>query len=135
MLLSARFLNQVSSVNGFEYAANAQWTEGDTVSLYFQLIDASLDRPAQGFVPAGRRYMPAAGATLNATITNIDDSVQITRTAVQPYALDPSIWRVDILSTDKIRGTCDLVLALREGLVSTNSRVVGGVLISPTGAL
>jgi hypothetical protein len=135
MLLSARFLNQVSSVNAFEYASNAQWTEGDTVSLFFQLIDSTVDRQAQGFVPAGRRYMPAAGATLQATLTNIDDSIQIVRSAVQPFVLDPSIWRVDVLSSDKIRGTCDLVLALREGSVSTNARIVGGVLISPTAAL
>jgi len=131
MLLSARFLNQVSSVNSFEYASNAQWTAGDTVSLYIQLVDLTLDRAVQGYMPAGRRYMPADGATLQVTLTNIDDAVQIQRFAVQPFANDPSIWRVDILSTDPIQGTCDVLLALVEGSNKTNGRVVGGVLISP----
>lgn len=135
MLLSARFLNQVSSVNAFEYVSNAQWTAGDTVTLYFQLIDLNLDKPVQGFQPAGRRYMPAAGATLSVKLDNINDAIAVTRSATQPYPQDSSIWAVQILSTDTIRGTCDLVLNLTESAVKTSGRVVAGVLISTTGCL
>lgn len=135
MLLSARFLNQVASVNSFEYADNAQWTAGDTVTLYFQLADLTLDRPSGGYFPAGRRYMPASGATLNVTLANVDTAVQLVRAATQPYpTTDPSIWSVSVLATDLIRGTCDLVLNLREGSTLTSGRVVAGVLISTSGA-
>jgi hypothetical protein len=136
MLLSARFLTQVSSVNAFNYADNAQWTAGDTVTFYFQLVDLTLDRPAQGFFPAGRRYMPAVGATLTVTLSNIDTAVQIAnRSATQAFpTTDPSIWSVTILNSDLIRGTCDLVLTLREGANTTTGRVSAGVLISTSGA-
>lgn len=135
MLLSARFLNQVSSVNDYDYTDNAQWTAGDVVSLYFQLVNLTLDRPAQGFFPSGRRYVPATGATLTVTLVNIDDAVQIVRSASQPFpTTDPSIWRLDVLASDTIRGTCDVVLALTEGSVRTSGRVTGGVLISSPGA-
>jgi len=135
MLLSARFLNQVSSVNVFDYVDSAQWTAGDTVSLYIQLVDLSVNLPSKGYFPAGKRYMPAVGATLSVTLSNINDAVQLVRSAVQPYpTTDPSIWRIDILSSDTIRGTCDVVLALSEGANKTSGRISSGVLIASSGA-
>jgi len=114
MLLSARILEDVASVNSFEYAAQANWTEGDSLTLYIQLIDASLNTSRQGFEPVGRRYMPPAGSTLVVKLENIDDSKVVTRNAVQPFPEDASIWAIPILPTDKVRGAPQMRLILTE---------------------
>jgi hypothetical protein len=135
MLLSARFLNDVANVNSFEYALVAEFTEGDPASVYFQLIDASLDKAIDGFVPSGRRYVPASGATLQVTVESIDDSKEIVRLATQPFANDGSIWKVDFLATDKIRGTANLRLRLTEGAVVRTGLVKSGLRIHSTTCL
>lgn len=135
MLLSARMLYNVSSVNQFSWTDVVEFTQGDSYDIYFQLIDANLDKPVYGFKPAGRRYMPAVGATLTVRLDNIDDAVAISRPAVQPFAQDPSIWKVSVLATDKIVGTCALVLTLNESGKVTSGRVQAAVLIDSTGTL
>lgn len=135
MLLSARFLNDVANVNSFEYALVAEFTEGDPASVYFQLIDASLDKAIDGFVPSGRRYVPAAGATLQVTVESIDDAKEIVRLATQPFASDGSIWKVDFLATDKIRGTANMRLRLTEGAVVRTGLVKSGLRIHSTTCL
>jgi hypothetical protein len=135
MLLAARMLNDVASVNAYEVAEQVEFTQGDTVDVYFQLIDASLDKAVKGFVPGGRRYMPAAGATLSVKLDNIDDNVAVTRSAVQPFANDPSIWKLPVLSTDRIIGTCALVLTLTEAGKVTRGRVEAAVQIVGQGNL
>lgn len=117
MLLSVRPLNNVVGVNDFESVDHLEFTEGDGPSLYFQLIDLSKDRSEQGFLPAGRRYMPATGATLQVTFDNLDDAKVTTKTATQPFSGDPSIWRVDLMSTDPVSGTVRAKFALTEGVV------------------
>ena len=114
MLLSARILRDCVNVNSFEYADSAQFTKGDEVDVYIQLIDASLDTSSENFLPPGRRYMPATGATLQVVIENIDDAKKITRNATQPFT-DPSIWKISFFSTDAIEGTSNLRLTLTEG--------------------
>lgn len=131
MLLSARMLNAVSGVNAFEYAEAAQFNQGDTVNVYFQLIDASLDTAMKGFSPSGRRFMPAVGATLSATLTNINDAKQVVRAAVQAFpTADPSIWYVALTAADTISGTCDLIVKLTQGGIVTTGRLPAAVLIA-----
>jgi len=127
MLLSARVLNDVASANSFEYADEAKWTEGDPVTLYIQLTDASLDTAMAGFQPPGRRYLPATGATLTVQLQNIDDSKVITRTATQPFAGDGSIWSVQILSTDAIHGSPQMLLTLVEPTRTIKGLVKGAI--------
>lgn len=115
MLLSARPLKDVSSVNSWEVTDSFSFTKGDTVDVYFSLVDASLDTASENFLPPGRRYMPATGATLVAVVENLDDAIKITRTATQPFASDPSIWKISFLSSDTIEGTANLRLTLTEG--------------------
>ncbi len=43
MLLSARWLINVASVNDWDYADKVEFSEGDPVSVYFQLTDLSRD--------------------------------------------------------------------------------------------
>lgn len=131
MLLSALMLKDVQSVNSYEPDTELSWTEGDALDVNFQLIDISLDRGNQGFYPEGRRYVPAVGATLSCVIENIDDAKKVTRQAVQPFANDGSIWRLQILSSDAIRGTPQLRLTLTEGSKVTRGLVRMALKIHP----
>lgn len=117
MLLSGRVLTDVASVNNFGYGEVFEFTEGDTISLNFQLIDVSVDKDLR---PPGRRFIPAAGATLQAVVHNLSAAKTITRFATQPFAQDGSIWRLDILPTDIIKGTGSIKLTLNEsGKITT----------------
>lgn len=130
MLLSCVMLSNVCGVNGFDYAGPAEFSEGDTPTLYLQLIDLSQNRATAGFVPPGRRYIPSVGATLMVTLDNIDSAKKVVRAATQPYAQDPSIWSVPILSTDSIKGTVTLRLQLTEGVKVTNGTLKAAVLVA-----
>lgn len=131
MLLSARFLNAVANVNSFEYANVAEWVAGNALTLYFQLIDDSLDRADQGFKPAGRRYMPPDDSTLTVLFGSVDDAKKVTRTATQPFSNDPSIWAVSILATDPIAGTVPVTLTLTEGAEVKKGFIQAGVRVRP----
>jgi len=116
MHLGCRILDNVVDVNTFDHADSSEWVEGDTVTLYLQLVDESKDSYLKGFHPGGRRYMPATGATLEVTLDSIDDALRVVRAANQPFpTTDPSIWAVPILTTDTVRGTVNLRLTLTEG--------------------
>lgn len=123
MRLSARMLDSVAGVNNFNYAQTVELTEGDSPTVYFQLIDASQDRADKGFVPAGRRYMPASGATLTVVLGNIDDARKVTKSCTQPYASDPSIWSFQLLASDTVRGTVNMTLTLTESSKVTKGLV------------
>ena len=114
MLLSARPLNDVASVNSWEHTDEATWYEGDATYVYLQLLDASLDTDQRGYHPPGRRYMPPALSTMTVQIQNIDTNKVITRTATQPFPEDASIWRIQILATDAVHGAPQLLLTLTE---------------------
>jgi hypothetical protein len=123
MLLSARVLKNLTTVNSFEHDETVQWMEGDSLTLHIQLLDAELDTDHEGFYPPGRRYMPVATSTLTVVLENVDDARKVTRVATQPYAtLDPSIWAVTILATDLVRGAPQIRLTLVEP-----SRTIRGV--------
>jgi len=123
MLLSARALEHVSDVNNFDYSTQIHCTEGDAPTIYLQLIDLSQDRVDHGFSPAGRRYVPAAGATLQVVFDHINDTRKVTRVASQPFPQDPSIWAVPLLPTDGLKGTVNLKLTLIEGAKTTRAFV------------
>ncbi len=137
MLLSARMLQDVTSVNSFEYVDRATYTVGDTTVIYFQLIDLSKDKAERGFNPGGRRFCPAAGATLTVTIDSLDSAKKISnRTATQPYpTLDASIWSVAITSADTIQGTCAIRLTLTQSAVVTKGSKEAAIDIYSSGAI
>lgn len=137
MQLSVRMLQNVANVNSFDWATQVEATEGDAYDVYFQLVDATRDRAVNGFKPAGRRFVPEAGATMSVKLDNIDDDIALTRVATQPFATDPSIWKFSVLNTDTIRGTCALQITLTEptGSKKTYARVEAAVEIQAKGAL
>lgn len=111
MLLGVRILKDVQNVNSFEKTPVAEFTAGDTNTVYFQLVDETQKA----------RYMPLQGATLYCSVENIDANKQITRFAAQPFqADDRSIWALQFLPTDKIQGTCNLRVVLTEGTIIHN---------------
>lgn len=130
MLLGCRMLKDVASVNSFEADVQVSWTESDATEVYFQLIDLNLDT-SNLYRPPGRRFVPAAGATLSVELENIDDAKKVTRLAIQPFAQDGSIWKVQILPTDPCRGTPQLRLTLTEGTKVTRGLVKQGIKIWP----
>ena len=131
MLLSARILTNVADVNNFTYADNLSFTEGDAPIVILQLIDASRDTYADGYMPQGRRYIPAIGATLEVTLGSIDSAKRVVRLATQPYAQDPSIWALQLFSTDSLRGLLDLGLKLVEGPKTTRGVARQALSIAP----
>lgn len=111
MLLSARILSNLANVNTYQVAEAVQFRQGDAVSVYLQLTDASV-QDCQG----GRRYVPADGAVLQISILPLDCGAKIiNRVADQPFDGDASIFNFQILPTDGLRGTQDLNFRLIEG--------------------
>lgn len=114
-LLGARFLTGVCSVNSFDYADRAQVSEGDTATVFLQLVDKLKDLPSAGFQPPYRRYVPAAGATLSVTLTSLDDARVVVKTATQPFVGDASIWSFPVSASDNLRGSVNMRLQLNQG--------------------
>jgi hypothetical protein len=134
MLLSARPLVDLNGINSWEPSTQWLMTEGDSTVLAMQLIDASLDRPDQGFMPSGRRYIPDPYATLVVMVESIDDNRKVQRIATQPFPQDGSIWTVTILATDPIRGSPQVRLMLTEGSKVTRGLLRCVLKVNPSGS-
>jgi hypothetical protein len=128
MLLSARPMLDVSDVNHFDYTTQAEAVEACDFDVYIQLIDGAVGRY---YNPRGRRYIPAALATLQVTLQTIDSSMTVTRAATQPFPEDLSIWKLSLLAADGLVGTFGLQLQLTEGAKVTNGWADSAVVISP----
>jgi hypothetical protein len=131
MLLSCSFLTQVADVNNFNESPKVLMTEGDTVDIWLQLKDMSQNPLTSGFNPPGRRYMPPVGATLQVIVDSLNTARKVVKFATQPFANDPSIWKVTLLPADKVVGTHALKLVLTEGGKVTNGVVSAAVHSTP----
>ncbi|SRR6266851_8211464 len=134
MLLSARALINVADVNTYDYSTQVTFIQGDQLTVYFQIIDLLKDRTSQGFPFAGRRRIPASGATLTVTIPNIvtaPTSLVITKVAVQPFPGDLSIWSFNVLPTDNLLGPSSIQFVLSESGVNTNGYVTNFLSVVP----
>jgi hypothetical protein len=122
MVLSAKILTDVNSVNSFEFVERLQVVEGDAFSLYLQLADSS----------KGLRYVPAVGSTLTVVLDNIDANKKVSRSATQPYSGDGSIWSVSVLSSDPIlAGTVHVKLTLVESGSTRKGIVLNAIAVNP----
>jgi hypothetical protein len=129
--IAIRLLDDVQSVNSMELATEISVVAGDPLTVNLQLVNAmrlswDLNSPVV-------RYMPAAGATLQVVFDNIDESKRVTKIASQPFAQDPSVWRVELMSQDttKLRGTVGLKYTLTEGSRIISGRLLAALLIMP----
>lgn len=131
MLLSARMLANVANVNTYDTVSSVQFTEGDTVTVYLQLIDLTKDKISQNLSSSGRRYIPSTPTTLKVTISNIDATKTVTKIATAPFTGDTSIWSFSLASTDKVSGTYNLTLELVENGVTTRGFVNMALSVTP----
>lgn len=135
MLLSGRMLANVADVNTWEFTDSLAFTQGDTVVVNFQLIDANKDRLLQGFKPSGKRHIPATGATLQVTIQNIDSTKTITKTATKSFIGDDSVWKFTLVPGDALTaGTYSIRLALNEATVITSGSIKAALSVVSTTA-
>ena len=127
MILGARFLANVCSVNAYDLVDRVEITEGEAVNVYLQLVDTTKFKASQGYNPSGLRYVPTSGSTLELRVDNLDAAKTITRFATQPYpTTDPSIWCLAILASDGLHGgTAGLKLVLSYGSVTIRGVVQG----------
>ncbi len=101
MLLRARLLNNVTTVNSFVPVQDLEYTAGSNFVVNFQLFDRTQLPSTGGWNPDGLRYCPAAGSTLVVTLAAVDQAYALTRIAIQPYpTLDASMWQLVFLPTD-----------------------------------
>lgn len=112
MILSGRILANLVDVNTFTPTDAVRMREGDPVSVYLQLTDASVPDCNSG----GRRYVPIDGAVLQISILPLECGAKIiNRVCDQPFAGDASIFNFQLLPSDGLRGTQDLNFRLTEG--------------------
>lgn len=135
MLLTARLLNDVQSINSFGYTKTLEWSQGDLRDFYIQLADASAVVPDA--YPRGLRYCPAAGAGLTVSFKDVEGMANIALVCSQPFAGDASIWLVPYstltsLQVAELLGTYGLKLTLAEGSVITNGFVAQAISIAST---
>ena len=109
MRLSANPLKNVDGLNAFvvgeSWVVRSNEGSGETVSLYFQIVD--LDRE-------GIRYIPGASATMQVTFPALDDEAVIIKDAAFPFVDDRSIMRIDMASNE-LPSSGAVKFALTEG--------------------
>ena len=132
MLLSARILSNLTNVNSYDLGQAMTFTEGDTVTVYLQLIDLNKDTGNKPL--SGRRYVPAAGATLSVVMKSNNSAKTITKVATAPFATDLSIWSFNLLPADLAKGTLSLQLTLTQSTVATYGRADAALLVEPATA-
>lgn len=129
MQLAAQMLSNLCSVNEYTLAQAITTTQSVPQTISFRLVDISVDKNLN---PVGRRYMPASGSTLQVTFKNLDEDLEITRAATQPYPTsDPSLWQVAILAADALVGTIDLGLSLLENDITITGGTKAAILSYP----
>ncbi len=97
MRLSAYLIKNYANINQFAFESQWQIRAGDPNTLYFQLVDLDQD---------GLRYLAGIGLSnqpfgVTVKFPSIDDALEINATAVQADAADPSVWKVNIASTQQ----------------------------------
>ncbi|HLD91692.1 MAG TPA: hypothetical protein VI911_11895 [Patescibacteria group bacterium] len=112
MRLSAKILENVSSINHWNYANEAYVYEGQANTIYLQLVD--LSKPIQASSEFPMRYSPTSATfSLSAKFSSVDSAKEFTIVATKPFADDKSIFKIDIPSTQFPR-TGNLILILTE---------------------
>lgn len=108
MKLGIQMLNNSSTLNNLIETSQVLFSQSESIDVYFKLIDQEH--------PQHSRYIPAAGATVNISIPNINSTYTVSKPASIAFPEDRSIWKVTLSSseTEKISGT-DMKVTLTEG--------------------
>lgn len=111
-----KLLEDVQSANSFYEVDEFELISGNPTTLYFRLITVR-NKDLEDQI-SDLRYLPAVGATMTVEFVHIDSNKSISRVATQAFPSDDrSVWKVDILATDKIAFNSMKVI-LTEGSVS-----------------
>jgi hypothetical protein len=121
-----KFLGYVCDYNSFAELDQLTLVKGNAETVYFRLVQEQQGDQSDRL--ADLRYIPETGATLEVKFNHIDTNAVITRYATMAYPNDDrSIWKIDILSTDKI-ALNSMTATLTEGAnvrkLSSGSRLV-----------
>jgi hypothetical protein len=118
--LSAQILKNFQNVNSFQKAS--EWTIrlDEPNTLYFQLVDLDQD---------GLRYIPTgASPSVQVVFPAVNPNNVITKTATAVSTLDGSLWKVDLLSTEK-PSSGNVQFILTEGGVVRRFVVMQGLIV------
>lgn len=120
MRLSAQILKNFQNVNSFQKAS--EWTIrlDEPNTLYFQLVDLDQD---------GLRYIPTGtNPSVQVVFPAVNPNNVITKTAIAVSTLDGSLWKVDLLSTEK-PSSGNVQFILTEGGVVRRFVVMQGLIV------
>jgi hypothetical protein len=120
MVLSLRPLSGFASINTFTFNDAFFFSQGDTPTLYFQLVDTSVNSAYAGYNPTGLAYHPPPTAILSITITSINQALSITRYATLVSANDTSIWSMALMPSDTLAGNMSVKMVLMDGSTVIN---------------
>lgn len=101
-------LDSVTSYNSFCEIKTLEVVNGNQTDLYFRIIQKNSTSCEDC---DNLRFLPSSAATLQIMFENLDEALQITRYATMVYPNDDrSIFKVTLLSTDKISGAIKAIL-------------------------
>lgn len=132
MRLSAKILDNVSSINHWNYSNEAHVYEGQVNEIYFQLVDLSKTVEVNGVIGQisdyPMRYIPQGSVvSVSLEFDSIDDSEVFTVNATQPFSDDKSIWKASI-SASQLPKTGNFKLTLTEDGVSKSVIVKSSII-------
>lgn len=129
MRLGFRVLDSSSTINNLQYLNQRIITPGESTTILVQLVDLNTVTDKNQW---GTRYMPATGATLNATINSVNDLFTLNKVMIQPFAQDPSIWQFPLLATDtQNMAGINMDLVLTEGANVSIARGTNVIIMNP----
>lgn len=120
MRLSATPLKNFQHINSFQ--KSTEWTIrlDEPNTLYLQLIDLDQD---------GLRYIPTgASPSVQVIFPAVNPDNVITKTAIVVSALDGSLWKVDLLDTEK-PSSGNVQVILTEGGVTRRFVILQGLVV------
>lgn len=120
MRLSAQTLKNFQNINSFQ--KSSEWTirHDEPNSLYFQLVD--LDQEGLRYIPTG------SSPSVQVIFPAVNSANIITKTATQVSVLDGSLWKVDLLDTEK-PSSGNVQFVITEGGVSRRFVVLQGLVV------
>jgi len=131
MKLSIRYLLNYNNPNSYTPADQLEFAAGDTVTVYFELVDLSQNQYGD---PPGIVYIasPSPTRVLTVTVQNNNDALVLVKVPTQ--VAGTPFWTMNFASGEIAGGTYSLKLLLVEGSKLTNSNINASVLVDPADA-
>lgn len=121
MRLSGKILKNVTSINRWEYASQSIVAEGQSNTVFVQLVDLEhsfKQEKSEAFPEFPIRYISSATVmSAEAFFSALVDDEQITITGTQAFADDKSIWKFE-LSDSQVPKSGSLKITITEDGIS-----------------